>query len=242
VILVDGWSVDDTVEVALRCRPTIKIIHQTRRGKGNALACGFAAATGEVIVMLDADGSADPSEIDNFVAALTSGADFAKGTRFARGGHSHDITHVRRIGNAALNWLVNRVHATSFTDLCYGYNAFWAALVPSLNLPSLLVDDACSQRMVWGDGFEIETLINIRVAQAGARIVEVGSVERPRLHGASNLRTFMDGFRVLNTIMAERRRGVSRADPSPNTVLDLRSHVRERAAQTAGLPLAKDGE
>ena len=56
---------------------------QDGRGKGNALACGFAAATGDIIVMLDADGSTDPAEIPLFVAALLAGNDFAKGSRFA---------------------------------------------------------------------------------------------------------------------------------------------------------------
>jgi hypothetical protein len=59
IIVVDGHSVDDTVATAHRVLPAATVIHQTRRGKGNAMACGFAAATGEVIVMLDAYGSAD---------------------------------------------------------------------------------------------------------------------------------------------------------------------------------------
>ena len=135
VILVDGDSVDGTIEVARRVRPDIKIIHQGRRGKGNALACGFAEVTGDIIVTLDADGSADPDEIATFVAALGSGADFAKGTRFSKGGRSHDITRLRRLGNAALNGLVNRLFGTRYTDLCYGYNAFRTFLLPVLDLP-----------------------------------------------------------------------------------------------------------
>ena len=206
VILVDGHSVDDTIEVARRIRPDIKIVHQGRRGKGNALACGFAEVTGEIIVMLDADGSADPNEIAGFVAALASGADFAKGTRFSKGGSSHDITHVRRLGNAALNGLVNRLFGTDYTDLCYGYNAFRALLLPVLDLPPAHSPGVPADTMQWGDGFEIETLINVRVAHAGARITEVGSTEKARLHGASNLRAFSDGLRVLRTVLAERHR------------------------------------
>jgi len=95
VILVDGGSSDDTLEVAQRLRPSIRITRQTRSGKGNALACGFAACSGDIIVMLDADGSADPDEITRFVDALVDGADFAKGSRFLADGGSADITHVR---------------------------------------------------------------------------------------------------------------------------------------------------
>jgi glycosyltransferase involved in cell wall biosynthesis len=208
VILVDGHSVDDTIEVARRLRPDVKIVQQTRRGKGNALACGFSALSGDIVVMLDADGSADPSEIPAFVAALAAGADFAKGTRFHHGGGSHDITRFRKIGNAGLNRLVNLLFGTSYTDLCYGYNAFKTHLLSILELPPIEVKSGrnLSDGMLWGDGFEIETLINVRVARAGARIVEVGSTERARLNGVSNLKAIPDGLRVLHIILAERRR------------------------------------
>ena len=100
IIVVDGNSVDGTIETAQRVLPWVKVITQTRKGKGNAMACGFAAATGDVIVMFDADGSADPAEIPAFVRALVAGADFAKGSRFVRGGGSDDITLLRKTGNA----------------------------------------------------------------------------------------------------------------------------------------------
>jgi glycosyltransferase involved in cell wall biosynthesis len=206
VILVDGHSQDGTVEAARRCLPSIRVVRQTRKGKGNALACGFAEVTGDAVVMLDADGSADPGEIPAFVAALAEGADFAKGTRFARGGSSSDITRFRRMGNAALNGLVNLLYGTRYTDLCYGYNVFRVGLLPMLDLPPVHIAGLGHSDMAWGDGFEIETLINVRIAKAGARIAEIGSVEKRRLHGESNLNAVTDGLRVLRTIMAERRR------------------------------------
>jgi glycosyltransferase involved in cell wall biosynthesis len=215
VILVDGHSLDDTIDVARRVRPGIEVVRQTRRGKGNALACGFAAVTGDIVVMLDADGSAEPSEIADFVTALVAGADFAKGTRFARGGASHDITRFRRAGNAALNGLVNMFFDTRYTDLCYGYNAFWSYLLPALDLPPVHVEGRGPADMIWGDGFEIETLINIRVATRGARIAEVGSVERVRLHGETNLNAVTDGLRVLRTVLHERRRVRQGFAPKP---------------------------
>jgi len=201
VVLVDGNSVDDSVEVARRCLPEVEIVTQTRGGKGNALACGFARVTGDVVVMFDADGSAAPEEIPLFVKTLIAGADFAKGSRFATGGGSDDITPLRRAGNAMLNGITNRLMRTRFTDLCYGYNAFWADIIPTLTLPHTeLPLDAGRQ---WGDGFEIETLINCRIALAGLRITEVPSFERDRLHGTSNLDTFRDGIRVLRVIFSE---------------------------------------
>ncbi|WP_229715805.1 glycosyltransferase family 2 protein [Mangrovihabitans endophyticus] len=203
VIVVDGGSIDRTVAVAREHRSDVTVVHQTRTGKGNALACGFAACSGDIIVMIDADGSTDPAEIPAFVAELVGGADFVKGSRFGRGGHSHDITRLRKVGNDGLNLVVNTLFGTRFTDLCYGYNAFWARVVPALDLPAITLPRPVDGSKLWGDGFEIETMINIRAAADGLRVGEVGSVEHARLHGQSNLNTFRDGFRVLRTIFSE---------------------------------------
>ena len=190
IILVDGHSTDGTVDVALTLRPDARIVHQRGRGKGGALTQGFAAATGDVIVMLDADGSADPGEIPRFVDVLLDGADFAKGSRFLDGGGSADITRLRRLGNRGLSGLVNVLFHTGYTDLCYGYNAFWRSV-----LPELAID--CT-------GFEVETVINIHAARHGLSVVEVPSFEACRVYGQSNLNTFRDGMRILRTILRER--------------------------------------
>ena len=170
----------------------MQIVEQTGKGKGDALAAGFAACTGDVIAMLDADGSTDPAEIPRFVAALASGADVAKGSRYAQGGGSSDLTSTRRFGNAFLGWLVNSLYGTRCTDLCYGYIAFWRRCLPYIRF------DAA--------GFDAETLINVRVARAGLLIQEVPSYERPRLHGESNLKAVRDGLLILRTIVLERLR------------------------------------
>ena len=206
IVVVDGNSVDGTIETAQRVLPWVKVITQTRKGKGNAMACGFAASTGDVIVMFDADGSADPAEIPAFVRALVAGADFAKGSRFVRGGGSDDITLLRKTGNAGLNGVANALFGTSYTDLCYGYNAFWADILPVLDLPEISLPSPAQGGMLWGDGFEIETVLNCRVAAAGMKITEVPSMERERIFGQTNLRTFADGTRVLRTLAAEHRR------------------------------------
>jgi glycosyltransferase involved in cell wall biosynthesis len=206
VILVDGGSTDRTVDLARELYPDVIVVQQTRRGKGNALACGFAACTSDIIVMIDADGSTDPAEIPRFVQALVAGADYAKGSRFRPGGDSHDITRFRKLGNYGLNGVVNVLFKTHFTDLCYGYNAFWNRALTCMDLPSTALAPRADGNKRWGDGFEIETLINIRVAAAGMRIAEVPSVEARRLHGVSNLNAFSDGSRVLRTIMVEFRR------------------------------------
>jgi glycosyltransferase involved in cell wall biosynthesis len=206
IILVDGLSVDDTVAVARQLRPDVRVVVQTRRGKGNALACGFAAATGDVIAMVDADGSADPAEIPRFVDALLDGADFAKGTRFVEGGGSSDITRLRSFGNYALTVFFNACYGRSYTDLCYGFNVFWRRHVPVLSLDATSLLSSDDEGRFWGDGFEVETLIHVRVAKAGLVVAEVPSFEHSRIHGVSNLNAFSDGLRVLKTILTERRR------------------------------------
>ena len=215
---MDGESTDNTVEAARNARPDIFVVKQTRRGKGNALACGFEAATGDVIVMLDADGSADPGEMPRFVDALVAGADFAKGTRFALGGGSSDITRLRKLGNDGLTAIFNLCYGRRYSDLCYGYNVFWRYCLPVLGLDATAAG-APGGGKLWGDGFEVETLIHVRIAKAGLKVAEVPSYEYPRLHGVSNLNATRDGLRVVRTMLAERRGGRPRclapASPAP---------------------------
>jgi glycosyltransferase involved in cell wall biosynthesis len=216
VILVDGNSVDDTVEVARELCPDVIVVGQTRKGKGNALACGFAVAKGDFIVMLDADGSTDPAEIPRFVEALKQGADFAKGSRFMPGAGSSDISRLRQVGNFFLNKIVNLIYGTRYTDLCYGYNAFRRECLSVMDLE--VGDDSTDLGVMrWGDGFEVETLINVRIAKAGLVVAEVPSFEHSRHFGSSNLNAFSDGIRVLRTIHAERKRGARRAARSSAT-------------------------
>ena len=193
VLLVAGHSTDSTVEVARALRPDIRVVEQKGRGKGAALRSGFAAATGQIIVMLDADGSMDPREIPAYVAALVSGADFAKGSRFLPGGGTVDMELHRKLGNWGLMLAVRLLFGGKYTDLCYGYNAFWAHILPTLGLQA--------------DGFEIETQMNVRVLLHRLAVAEVPSFEAKRVHGVSNLRTFHDGWRVLKTILRERFAG-----------------------------------
>lgn len=190
VILVDGLSTDNTPEVARQIMSDVRVIEESTPGKGAALRRGFAEARGDIVVALDADGSTDPYEIPAYVGLLLAGADFVKGSRFVQGGGTSDMPWIRRWGNKALTTLVRWLFGGRYTDLCYGYNAFWADVVPLLKLDA--------------DGFEIETLMNIRALRADLNVAEVASYERARLHGEAKLRALPDGWRVLKTILRER--------------------------------------
>ncbi|MGW3320205.1 glycosyltransferase family 2 protein [Streptomyces fungicidicus] len=206
VVLVDGNSTDDTVGVARELWPGVKVVGQRGKGKGDALRSGFEACTGDIIVMVDADGSADGNEIVSYVSALVSGADFAKGSRFANGGGTDDMTFIRMLGNRVLCAVVNRKFGARYTDLCYGYNTFWRHCLDRIDLD-------CT-------GFEVETLMNIRVVKAGFKVQEIPSHEYLRIHGTSNLRAVRDGLRVLRVILGERsNRRALRRRPRPSPLL-----------------------
>jgi glycosyltransferase involved in cell wall biosynthesis len=124
VIIVDNSR--PTEQSTRQTADTNVVLRQERLGKGAALRSGFAAARGDIIVTLDADGSTDPAEIPAFVGALLAGADFVKGSRFAQGGGTDDMEWYRRLGNWGLLQLVRLRFGGRFTDLCYGYNALAA--------------------------------------------------------------------------------------------------------------------
>lgn len=189
VIIVDGRSTDLTVDVAKSVRVDVVVVAEPRKGKGVAVRSGFAAASGDIIVMLDADGSMDPREIGWFVSPLQHDYDFVKGSRYVTGGGSEDLTWLRSFGNRTLTQLANTVLHSNYSDLCYGYIAFRRECLEILELQS--------------EGFEIETELIVRAARAGLRIAEVPSIELCRISGDSNLRTFRDGWRVLNTLARE---------------------------------------
>ena len=190
VILVNDHSTDGTVEVAYKLLPTIRVVNTERgRGKGAALQTGFRAATGDIIVMMDADGSSDPKELPRFIQALQAGAYLAKGSRFIGAGGSADITPLRRLGSQILISITNRLFGIHFTDMFCGFNAFWKNCLDFFEIDC--------------NGFEIEAQLHLRICKANLEIVEVPSYEHARIHGTSNFRTFRDGWRVLKMIVKE---------------------------------------
>ena len=230
VVLVDGNSTDDTVAVARAGHASIRIVRQHARGKGAALAAGLLAARGDIVVMIDADGSMDPAEIPALVGALVAGADVAKGSRYVVGGGSDDLTKLRGLGNRLLTYFGRLLYRQRWSELCYGFAAFWSDVIPRLELEAIaggptreltpeeelaeLIAPPTKAPLGYGHGFEIEAILFTRSARAGLRVTEVASWEYERQYGASKLNTFRDGWRVLHALIKERRRAAAQADAS----------------------------
>lgn len=194
ILVIDGNSKDRTVEVAKDYGAIVVV--QNGRGKGDALRQAFEHADGDVIVMMDADGSMDPKEVPLLIEKLNSGADLVKGSRFLPYGYSEDMNLIRRIGNKFFLLLVNKIWFTNYTDLCYGFAAFKNEAIKKLR-PYLKAIN-----------FEIETEIFIKAKKLELKVAEVPSVEYRRKHGKSNLSIFIDGFRILKTIIEEIANGI----------------------------------
>ena len=192
VIVVDGESTDGTSDVVRELCPHATLIRQRPRGKGAALRAGFAAAMGDVVVMIDADGSMDPLEMDTFVALISRGFDVVKGSRHSCGGGSEDLTFIRRLGNRLFVLLANLLYGSSWSDLCYGYIAMRRSAIDRLRLHS--------------DGFEIETEICVHAVTADLAVAEVPSYELNRRSGVSKLHPLRDGWRVLKVLLRNRLR------------------------------------
>ncbi|MCX9011267.1 MAG: glycosyltransferase family 2 protein [Candidatus Methanoperedens sp.] len=189
IVVVDGNSKDRTLEEILKFRKDAKIIIEKPEGKGAAMKTGFENATGDIVIMMDADGSHDPREIPGLLEPVLDGYDVSKGSRMLPGGGSADITLFRRFGNKLFVTMVNRMYKANYTDLCYGYRAF--------------KKEALERMYCHSKGFEIETEQSIRMRKAGLRVKEVSSFEAQRKSGNSNLNSLRDGLRILNIILRE---------------------------------------
>ena len=189
VIVVDGPSTDGTLEaVAEACPSAVRLVQQGA-GKGDAIKQGLAAATGDIVVTMDADGSMSLADAGRMVDKLLEGYDFVKGSRALPGGGSADFTPARKLGSWALTRFAGVIFGAEYTDITYGFNAYWRRMI---------VDTASLS-----DGFQFEVQAAIRAVRAGLRTAEVSCFEEPRVGGESKLHAALDGWRILKAIVGE---------------------------------------
>lgn len=188
IILVDGHSTDGTVEVAKRLHPDVKVLYQPTKGKDNALIYGVEAATGDIVVTLDADGSTDPEEMSKFIQPLLEGYDFAKGSRFRKGKPSK-MSWLHFLGNWILTIEADLLFGARYTDLCSGYNAFWRK---------------AWKRIEHHGGFVYEPVITLRARKEKLKVIEIPNQDRGRVSGKSKLPTWGQGWGAFLAILKER--------------------------------------
>jgi glycosyltransferase involved in cell wall biosynthesis len=191
VIMVDGHSDDNTVQIARQTWPDVKVIYQPGQGKGDALRYGIQQTRGDIIVTLDADGSTDPQDIPRFVEPLLQGYDFVKGSRFRLGLPRNKPLH-RILGNWIIAMVFNLLFFRAYTDLCSGYSAFWRRALERVNLD--------------GGDHEDEPLINVRVRKSKLKVKEVGHLDRGRVRGDSKSPSWRQGLGAIRIIVRERFR------------------------------------
>jgi glycosyltransferase involved in cell wall biosynthesis len=185
IVVCDNGSTDASVAIAERMGA--RVVHQPRRGYGNAYLKGFAAARGEYLIMGDADDTYDFSLIPQFLRALTvEGQDFVTGSRYLKGGDKHVTGLHRFIGNPALTAILNFLFRTRYSDVYCGFRGFSRAAYDRIRPVSP------------GMEFNLELAINAKLADL--KITEIPIELGPR-KGESKLRTFRDGWRSLRMML-----------------------------------------
>jgi hypothetical protein len=218
VIVVVGRD-DDTSAVAVRAT---RVIRQTRAGVGNALACGVAESTGDIVVTLPGDGSGDPAELPRYVRALQDGADVAQGSRFRGGGRDLSGGPLSRFGVRILLWLMAALFGCRRTDPGFGFRAFWRDVAGTVGLPRVAGTDP-----VRGDGAEVEPLLSVRAGAGGLFVTEVPAVAYPRTAPATRL-GLLPAARALIAERVAQRRAVRAAETDSIVVLTGRNPAASR--------------
>jgi len=191
IIVVDDCSKDGT-QTVLRERVSQMvdqiIYHPVNRGKGAALRSGFAAATGDVILVQDADLEYSPENYPALLEPLTSGeADAVVGSRFM-GGRPHRVLFFwHMVGNKFLTLLSNMFTNVNLTDMETGCKAFKAPLIKSIQIEE--------------DRFGVEPEIIAKLARTGCRIYEVGISYSGRTYAEGKKINWKDGFRAIYAIL-----------------------------------------
>lgn len=185
ILIIDGLSSDNTIN---ECKKYgVEILSEKKRGKGNAIKKGVYNANSDYIIIMDADLSMNPNDIPIMKEYLYSGFDIVKGSRNLPSGGSSDFSPIRRLGNTIFVYLSKFLYGHHFTDITYGYIGFKKDVYLSI-LPKKT-------------NFEFETEFLLKSHINGYSIHEFPSYEKERFIGLSKLNTWLDGLKILKTIL-----------------------------------------
>lgn len=185
ILVVDGFSTDGTPEIVKNMGHTV--IMQKERGYGSGFITGIKAAQGDVIVLMDGDGSQNPKDIPLLLDKIKEGYDFVLASRYTKQSCSKDDTLIRYIGNKLFTWLTNTIHGMEISDSLYLFAAFQKRVLDRLDLKR--------------NNFEFCVEVPIKAYRAGFRFCEVPSTERKRKEGRSKVNAFIHGLRIMLEII-----------------------------------------
>jgi glycosyltransferase involved in cell wall biosynthesis len=197
VIVVDDHCRDRTVAIA-RAYGARVVENKRKPGKGHALRAGFEAATGDLLMMMDADYSHRPEDMPAFLSAMREGVGLVIGSRVFGG--SEEYTHVRALGNVFLSGALGLSVGRYLSDALNGYKLFRREVFTGFEYTARM--------------FEIEIELIANTLRKGDRVVEVISHERARAGGVMKSRVVQHGTRFLTRIIWEGIKGVKPAPQS----------------------------
>jgi glycosyltransferase involved in cell wall biosynthesis len=189
IIVVDGNSTDNTKKKAIPLlrKNKDKFVTQKKKGFGNALMQAFDESRGDVLIIMNGDGSHNPTDIKKLLDKIKKGSEYVIASRYAKGAGSDDDTIIRYIGNRILTKLTNIIHGTNVSDSLHFFTAITKKGIKKLHLTS--------------PGFEFCIEILIKAHKAGLKFAEVPVIERARYAGESKVNAFSAGWKILKTII-----------------------------------------
>lgn len=191
IIIIDDASTDGSREALQHeIEKTVDkvIYHEVNMGKGAALRSGFKAASGEIVVVQDADLEYDPNEFPLLMRPIIDGrADVVYGSRFAGSGPHRVLFFWHSIGNKALTLLSNMLTNINLTDMETCYKMFRREILQTIEIEE--------------DRFGFEPEITAKLAKTGCRIYEVGISYAGRTYAEGKKIKWIDGFRAIYAIL-----------------------------------------
>lgn len=181
IVVIDGHSTDGTPDLVRGLG--YQVITQDGKGYGNAFLTGIKHAKGDVLILMDGDGSQNPKDIPLLLEKIAEGYDVVLGSRYLPTSGSEDDTAIRHFGNKFFTWLTNFLHNMKISDSLFLFTAIRKEVFQKIELQS--------------QSFEFCVEVPIRAHKAGFKFSEVPSFERKRFYGKSRVNVFYHGLRIF---------------------------------------------